>query len=41
MVSIFAAINGSILSGSRVPFAMAAERLDDLVVRSHGLPAYY
>ncbi len=27
MISIFAAINGSILSGSRVPFAMARDRL--------------
>lgn len=27
MVSIFAAINGSILSGSRVPFAMAADKM--------------
>ena len=27
MISIFAALNGSILSGSRVPYAMAARRL--------------
>ena len=27
MISIFAAINGSILTGSRVPYAMAADRL--------------
>ena len=27
MISIFAALNGSILSGSRVPFAMARDRL--------------
>jgi len=36
MVSIFAAINGSILSGSRVPFAMAADgRFFQAIARVH------